>query len=186
MAARTFQVTPLGGLARWSAIAIAALPLIVIAGMFCVLPAPGRHELPALWPVLAIGLLLAPLLMLAMARRAVLLDGDMLVVRAALHTRRVPVATLAPGRARVVDLDESTGLRPLLKTWGMSLPGFHAGWFRQREGLRKVFCLLTDRRRVLWLPVAGGGDLMLSLERPQALLDALGAHPGMARPSGRR
>jgi hypothetical protein len=186
MTDRAFPVTPLRAPARWSALAIAALPMILVAGIFSVLPPPGREELLALWPVLAAGLVLAPLLVMAMARRAVLLDGDMLVVRAALHTRRVPVAALAPERARVVDLDERTGLRPLLKTWGMAVPGFQAGWFRQREGLRKVFCLLTDHRRVLWLPVSGGGDLMLSLERPQALLEAVGRKAGMARPSPRR
>lgn len=186
MAGRSFQVAPLRGHARLFAVAIAALPLLAIVGLLPVLPAAERRELVALWPVLAIVALVGPLLMLAMARRAVLMEGGMLVVKAALHTRRVPVATLAPDRARVVDLDERTGLRPLLKTWGMALPGFHAGWFRQREGLRKVFYLLTDRRRVLWLPVSGGGDLMLSLERPQSLLDALAAHAGMARPSGRR
>jgi len=183
MAGRTFQVTPLRGLARWSAIAIAALPMLLIAGLLPVLPATGRRELVDLWPMLAIALLLAPLLMLAMARRAVLLEDGMLVVKAALHTHRVPVARLAPERARIVDLDERTGLRPVLRTFGMSLPGFHAGWFRQREGLNKVFCLLTDRRRVLWLPVADGADLMLSLDRPQALLDALARQPGMAHAS---
>jgi hypothetical protein len=186
MAADTYRVTPLRGLARWSAIAIAALPLLLIAGLLPVLPAPERRELLELWPILAFALLLAPLLMMAMARRAVLLQDGVLVVKAALHTRRVPVAALAPERARIVDLDERTELRPLLKTWGMALPGFQAGWFRQREGLRKVFYLLTDRRRVLWLPVSDGADLMLSLERPQALLDTLALQAGVAPPSRRR
>ena len=41
----------------------------------------------------------------------------------------------------------------------------------------KAFCLLTQRQRVLWLPLRGGKEqLLLSLERPQALLDALVAH----------
>jgi hypothetical protein len=186
MPARSFRVTPLRALARWSAIAIAAAPMVLVGGMWVVLPGPERREVVEAWPALAAGMLVVPALMLAMARRAVLLDGDMLVVRAGLHTRRVPVASLAPEHARVVDLDERTGLRPLLKTWGMAMPGFQAGWFRQREGLRKVFCLLTDRRRVLWMPVPDDGDLMLSLERPQSLLDALAAHPGVARPTGRR
>lgn len=186
MTGRTFQLTPLRGHARWSAIAIAALPMLFIAGLLPVLPATGRRELVELWPILAIALLLAPLLMLAMARRTVLLEDGMLVVKAALHTRRLPVAALAPERARIVDLDERTGLRPLLRTFGMALPGFQAGWFRQREGLRRVFCLLTDRRRVLWLPVSDGADLMLSLERPQALLDALARQPGVAHASRHR
>ena len=56
----------------------------------------------------------------------------------------------------------------------MSLPGYQAGHFRLRAKLGKAFCLVTDTRRVLWLPMRDGKQqLLLSLERPQALLDAL-------------
>ena len=59
------------------------------------------------------------------------------------------------------------------------MPGFHAGRFRLREKFGKAFCLLTDRHRVLWLPLRDGKDqLLLSLEQPQALLDALKASRG--------
>jgi hypothetical protein len=58
----------------------------------------------------------------------------------------------------------------------MSVIGFAAGHFRLREKFGKAFCLLTDRQRVLWLPLRDGKtQLLLSLERPQALLDALRA-----------
>lgn len=73
----------------------------------------------------------------------------------------------------MVDLREHTQLRPALKTGGMSLPGFHAGPFRMRDRLKKGFYLLTDQQRVLWLPQRDGGALLLSLEQPQQLLDAL-------------
>jgi len=58
----------------------------------------------------------------------------------------------------------------------MSMPGFHAGHFRLRGDFGKAFCLLTQRDRVLWLPLRDGKQqFLLSLERPQALLDALRA-----------
>lgn len=112
-------------------------------------------------------------LLLSMRRRVVLLQDGVLEVRAAFYRKRVAVTELDVERARIVDLAERTELRPAVKTNGISMPGYHAGHFRIYRGLEKAFCLLTDRRRVLWLPLREGGQLLLSLERPQALLDAL-------------
>lgn len=112
--------------------------------------------------------------LLLMHRRAVELQGGVLEVRAALYRKRVAVAELDMQRARIVDLAERTELRPWLRSSGASMPGFHAGHYRLRGDFGKAFCLLTQRERVLWLPLRDGkSQLLLSLERPQALLDAL-------------
>ncbi len=74
--------------------------------------------------------------------------------------------------ARIVDLAEHTELRPAFKTNGFGMPGFSAGHFRLR-GLRKAFCLLTDRSRTLVLPLRDGTLLLLSPEKPQVLLQQL-------------
>lgn len=111
---------------------------------------------------------------MSLKRRRVQLEGQVLQVVAGLFSHRVPVDSIDLERARIVDLDEHTELRPAIKTFGMSLPGYHAGHFRLRQKLGKAFCLVTDRRRVLWLPLRDGKQqLLLSLEHPQALLDAL-------------
>lgn len=147
------------------------LPLGIIGAMLL-----SGKSIPAsgLWPALMILPLVLAMLGLAMKRRAVELHDGMLDVRAALFRQRIAVSQLDLGRARIVDLHERTELRPVLKTGGMSLPGFHAGRFRLREKFGRAFCLITDRRRVLWLPLRDGKDqLLLSLEHPQALLDAL-------------
>lgn len=150
------------------------LPLAIIGGLWASgEPMPMAGVLPALVIIpVVLGLML-----LAMRRRAVELRDGTLEVRAALFRTRVNVAQLDLGRARIVDLAERTELRPVLKTGGMSLPGFHAGRFRLRENFGRAFCLVTDRHRVLWLPQRDGKDqLLLSLQHPQALLDALRAH----------
>jgi hypothetical protein len=127
-------------------------------------------------PALVVIPLVLAMLLLAMKRRSVKLRDGVLEVRAALFRHRVAVGQLDLARARVVDLRERTELRPVLKTGGMSVIGFAAGHFRLREKFGKAFCLLTDRQRVLWLPLRDGKtQLLLSLERPQALLDALRA-----------
>ena len=112
-------------------------------------------------------------------RRRVRLDGQVLQIVGGLFSHRVAVDRIDLERARVVNLDERTELRPVIKTFGMSLPGYQAGHFRLREKFGKAFCLLTDRHRLLWLPLRDGKDqLLLSLEHPQGLLDALKAARG--------
>lgn len=150
-----------------------ALPLGIVGALWLSGdPARMRGALPG---ILIIPVVLA-LLVLAMKRRAVELRDGVLEVRAALFRHRVAVSALDLERARIVDLRERTELRPVLKTGGMSLIGFDAGRFRLRDKFGKAFCLLTDRSRVLWLPHRDGNDqLLLSLQQPQALLDALRA-----------
>lgn len=154
------------------------VPFLVLAGVlwFRQMDLDG---LVRLWPAIVMVVLALGFSLLAMQRRSVNMVGGVLDVRAALFRERTPIADIDLARARVVDLAEHKMLSPVLKTWGMSLPGFHAGRFRLRGKLAKAFCLITDRRRVLWLPLQNGNDqLLLSLERPQALLDSLHAATG--------
>ncbi|WP_312111542.1 PH domain-containing protein [Stenotrophomonas indicatrix] len=108
----------------------------------------------------------------AFFRRRVELAGNVLDVRSTLYRRRTPVADLLLDQAEVVDLsrDRRYGIR--FKTNGYSMPGFYSGHFRLQGG-GKGFALVTDRARTLVIPVRGGSTLLLSLERPQALLEAL-------------
>lgn len=108
----------------------------------------------------------------AFFRRRVELADNVLDVRSTLYRRRTPVADLLLDQAEVVDLgrDRRYGIR--FKTNGYSMPGFYSGHFRLQGG-GKGFALVTDRARTLVIPVRGGSTLLLSLERPQALLDAL-------------
>ncbi|WP_127564757.1 PH domain-containing protein [Stenotrophomonas indicatrix] len=108
----------------------------------------------------------------AFFRRRVELQGNVLDVRSTLYRRRTPVADLLLDQAEVVDLgrDRRYGIR--FKTNGYSMPGFYSGHFRLQGG-GKGFALVTDRARTLVIPVRGGSTLLLSLERPQALLKAL-------------
>ena len=151
------------------------LPLAIVGVLSWTQP-EAQADIRKAWPALAVLPLVLAVLALAMKRRSVELHDGLLDIRAAMYRKRVASAELDLQRARIVDLDERTELRPAVKTNGMSLPGFHAGHFRLREKLGKAFCLLTDRRRVLWLPLRDGkGQLLLSLQQPQALLDALRA-----------
>lgn len=171
---RRFAVTPPPAYATWTIVMLGvAVPLIAIAIGYATAPRP-LTDLAQAWPLVVILPLTLGVMLFALKRRSVELASGMLDVRAALFRQRTPVADIDLERARVVDLAERTELHPLLKTNGMSLPGFQAGRFRLRGQFGKAFCLVTDRRRVLWLPLRDGkAQLLLSLEDPQALLEAL-------------
>lgn len=134
----------------------------------------GPESTLVLLLLIPVFILVALFVTVVMRRRAVLLDGETLVVHATLHTRKVAVADLDLDAARVVNLADHPDLRPVWRMWGFGLPGYQAGLFFLRKHGR-VFCLVTGRERVLVLPERGGRLMLLSLERPQALLDALRA-----------
>lgn len=98
---------------------------------------------------------------------AVRLHGDM-------YGRTIPIADVRSDAARVVDLDAEPGLRPRLRTNGVGLPGYQAGWFQLSDGSRALL-YLTDRRRAVHVPTTRGYALLLSAEEPERFVDALRA-----------
>ncbi len=134
----------------------------------------GNRPLSIILPVMLAGLFVAIFFGLGhmMERRSIALDNGVLDIGATLYRRRVPVHEIDLDKARVVDLSEHVEWRPFVKTNGFSLPGLHAGWFRSRN-LTSLFCLVTNRQRVLVLPLRAGGAVLLSAEKPTELLNAL-------------
>lgn len=154
--------------------------LLAIAAIAGTTLLPQRQEAPAQLLYLApLVLLLAIGLNLALRRRRIGIDGHDLAIAATFYSRRIPIDALDLDKARIVDLAEHTEYKPALKTNGFNLPGFQAGHYRLRNR-GKAFCLLTDRERVLVLPQRDGRWILLSPEKPQALLDALRRMAGAA------
>ncbi|MGN6150491.1 MAG: PH domain-containing protein [Lysobacteraceae bacterium] len=145
------------------AMAAACVPLLVLA-----------REQPALWIGVIVMAMVLGVVFRSTTRNGIALEGATLRVRAGLHRLAVEVATLDLDAARIVDLAGEPALKPMLKTFGTSMPGYQTGHFRLRDR-GKAFLLLTERRKVLVLSERSGRRLLLSLERPQALLDAVRA-----------
>lgn len=153
------------------AMAAACVPFMLLA-----------HEQPALWIGAIVMAVVLGFVFWSTTRNGIALDGTTLRIHAGLHRLAVEVATLDLDAARIVDLAGEPALKPMLKTFGTSMPGYQAGHFRLRDR-GKAFLLVTARTKVLLLPERSGRRLLLSLERPQALLDALRAvteRPGRA------
>lgn len=148
---------------------VAVLPLAMVAAKL----ADGAKA--AAGPLLGIAALCvvawAGLARLA-RRHRLQLDGDGIEVATTFYRRRFASGDLDLDRARVVDLDERPEYRPMLRTNGMSLPGFHSGWYRLRNGNRALVAT-AGGKRLLWLPTRAGHDLLLQPGRPEALLERL-------------
>jgi hypothetical protein len=95
-----------------------------------------------------------------------------LAIRGDLYGRRLSREMLVTGEARVVDLTESPGYRPVWRTNGAGLPGYGSGWFRLGNG-EKALIFVTDRRRVVYLPIRAGYAVLLSVLEPERFLAAL-------------
>lgn len=132
----------------------------------------AAREEPLVWLALIPVALAIVLLNWSVRRRRVILEDGALRIAGGIHATTVAVDELDLDAARVFDLREAGALAPSWKTFGTSMPGFRAGHFRLRNRGR-AFVLLTDTQRVLALPQRSGRTLLLSLERPQAMLDAL-------------
>ena len=166
------------GKAAWVTLLLlgGVLPLVVLGVVLASsvgTAARASSWLPALPGALVVGLVLA-IVVLALRRLSVVIEGDTLVLRAAFSTQRVPLAELDLDNARIGPLDRGSDDWPRFRSNGYGLPGAAIGHFRGRPLRHKLFCILTDRNRVLRLPQRDGArTLVLSLEHPQRLLDAL-------------
>ena len=168
-----FEIVPPGKLARVLPIVMAVLPPILVLAAVA-LGARGRHQALPMAQI-ATALLLFPMIggvfAWSMHRRVIQVVEGKLVL-GLLPWRRIPVALFDLDNARIVDLGAQRDLQPVLKIAGSGLPGYRSGLFRLRNKARAQI-LLTDWNRVLVLPRRDAGMVLLSPQRPDALLAAL-------------
>lgn len=160
---------------RWLAVLLFVVPGAVLL-ILCVRVL--QQGTPA-W--LAGSALLGPLLLLEILyiflawrirRAGVALNANAIGIDAGVSSRVIALQRLAPRGVREIDLTQRPDLRPLLRTFGIGLPGFTAGWYRLRNG-RKALCLITDRTRVSMLEDETSLLYLLSLTDPAPLRRAL-------------
>jgi hypothetical protein len=165
-----YEVVPAGGFARAMPMVVGGLlmlGLLVAIAINYDQPMVLAAAVPAVFVVVAV---LFGLAWIIRHPRVRLVDGELQVGR--FPRLRARASQLDLAAARVVDLDSETSLQPVMRLMGTSMPGLHTGWFWLRDKSR-AFLLVTDRRRVLVLPRREGGPVLLSLVRPESLLDAL-------------
>lgn len=95
-----------------------------------------------------------------------------LSIKGGMYGRNIPRDDLLLSEARIVDLSRERELQPWLRTNGVGLPGYGAGWFKLRGG-KKALLFLTERRRVVYLPTRAGYSALLSVVDPERFIEAL-------------
>ena len=108
-------------------------------------------------------------LLLLMRSSSVRVDQGILIVGTSVGTKRIPIANLRAHGLHLVNFSTHPELRPIIKLWGMGLPGFAGGWFKLRNG-NKAVCLLLDRHGISYLRSDTDNlTLLLSLAEPEKL-----------------
>ncbi len=142
--------------------------------VFPILPAGSG----ALWVLLVIGVLMlagvAFFALIAYGSRhsSVEVSDAGLRIQALFYGREIPFTSLLIEAARPLDLVKEKEYAPVLRTNGIGLPGYSAGWFKLRNG-QKALAFVTDRRRVAMIPTRDKYLVMVSVPDPAAFLDAL-------------
>ena len=141
--------------------------------VFPMIPASGK----ALWFLATIGLVRVGMLGLfgsiALSSRQVHFEVSPTGLRiTGPYGRSIPAGSLLVERAAPVDLKESREYGPTMRTNGIGLPGYGAGWFRLRNG-EKALLFLTDASSVVYLPTTEGYSLLLSVAEPESFLGHL-------------
>lgn len=97
-----------------------------------------------------------------------------LTIKNSFFGRSIPLSQLDRASARVVDLASDAELQPVLRTNGVGLPGYKAGWFRLgNDGKALVF--IGSGSSAVHIGTTEGYDVLLAPADPQGFLAALKA-----------
>lgn len=93
-------------------------------------------------------------------------------IRGGLYARMIPAGSLISAESRQIDLLEATSYKPRVRTNGIGLPGYAAGWFRLRNG-EKALLFVTDQSSVVYVATREGYSVLMSVEEPETFLQSL-------------
>lgn len=163
-----FPITPIGKPAKavLAALACATLALAIAA---LLMPTPPWIRLALAVGLFALTGLLAYFL-IGGSRAAALVGKDAVRLRIPIYGRSIPRASIDGAAARVITFSSSPQLRPRLRTNGMSVPGYHVGWFRLVNGSRAFAALTAMDREVAYVPLVDGTAVLLSVRDPNGLV----------------
>ena len=142
--------------------------------VFPMIPAASK----SLWFFGLISLVLVGLLFLmgwlawSMQHTQFTVSSDGLRLQGDLWGRTIPLKSLKLDEAVVTNLNTDTAHQPTRRTMGTGLPGYAAGWFKLRNGMKGLL-YVTDRTRVARIPTIEGYLVMLSVDDPSALIAKL-------------
>lgn len=167
-----FTIPPIGTSAK-TVLAALALTTLTLAIVALLPPIPLWVRLVAAVSFLAISGLLGYFLNGGL-RGTVIVGDDAIRLNVPVYGRSIPRALIDTAGVRVITFGCSPHLRPRLRTNGLSVPGYHVGRFRLRNGSRAFATLTAMDRHIVYMPLLDGTAVLLSVEDPKGFAARLG------------
>ncbi len=93
-------------------------------------------------------------------------------IKGGLYGRFIPKEDIAGGEARIINLDSATELKASIRTNGIGLPGYAAGWFKLKNG-EKALLFVTDKSSVVYIPTAQDYSVLLSVSDAEGFYESI-------------
>ena len=142
----SFPITPGSGGAMWSILVLALLMggLVAMFGWFAWSAKNTRFEV----------------------------TSDALSVVGAMYGRSIPIDQVDTENLKIVNMRKDRDYALTIRTNGVGLPGYLAGWFRT-QGRGKALAFVTDVTSVVYIPTRLGYCVLLSTPDPERLIGSI-------------
>ena len=163
------EVRPSGRAITWLGVLLLGIPMIILIAALWFAKAQSAMSLfsnPIVLVSIGISAFLFFAMSLAMKGSVEIADGH-LFVNAVMKKEKIDRANLSFGEA--VEIADGSEHTPVIRIWGVGLPGFKAGTFRLRN--RKTALVLIASDAQTYIPVAGGTGLVLDSSVVRELID---------------
>ncbi|MBM2825497.1 MAG: hypothetical protein HW402_1161 [Dehalococcoidales bacterium] len=100
------------------------------------------------------------------------LDDQGLRIKGNIYGQFIPKEQVVGEGVRIINLDTSPEYKPGLRTNGIGLPGYSAGWFRLKNK-EKALLFVTDPSKVVYLPTTKSYAILLSVSNPEDFYNSI-------------
>jgi hypothetical protein len=93
-------------------------------------------------------------------------------IRGTIYGRKIPSESLILSGVKVLNIKQNRDYRPKWRKNGIGLPDYQTGWFRL-QNKEKALLFVTDRTRVVYVPIKDQYSVLLSVELPDSFVQVL-------------
>ena len=99
-------------------------------------------------------------------------NDEGLRIKGAIYGRFIPKESIIKEDLKILNLNLERELKPVMRTFGIGLPGYSEGWFKLANGERALL-FVTDRFNVVYVPTTEGYSILLSTAYSEEFLESL-------------
>jgi hypothetical protein len=100
------------------------------------------------------------------------LTDEGLCIGPGLYGRTIPKQDIEIDGVKVVNLNVEKDYQLKWRTNGAGLPGYSAGWFKLQNG-EKALAFVTDRNSIVYIPTSDNYSVLLSVQDPDVMVQAI-------------